>query len=100
MANQYPNSGILFIQDPAKKTNPKSPDYEGNVELDAKMLADLVAMHNAQKPIKLDLAGWRKKSAKGNTFISLTAKLPFTKSEPVKEERPKSMFEIDDEIPF
>jgi hypothetical protein len=60
---EYLNSGTLF-QNKVKK-NPKSPDYQGD------MLLDLSALGIGNGKAKLRIAGWKKTSSKGTTFLSL-----------------------------
>jgi hypothetical protein len=60
---EYLNSGTLF-QNKVKK-NPKSPDYQGDMTL------DLSALGIGTGKAKLRIAGWKKTSSKGTTFLSL-----------------------------
>ncbi len=94
MAGSYPNSGALFRN--TRATNPKAPQHEGDVELDADLLRALVANAKAGKPIKLRLAGWVKEGRNGD-FISLKASIPQERQER-REEAPSR--QIDDDIPF
>jgi hypothetical protein len=91
---QYPNSGALFQN--TRATNPKAPQWEGDIELDADVLRSLVAAAKAGKPIKLRLAGWVKETKKGDDFISLKGSIPQEKK---VEEKKASRFD-DDDIPF
>ena len=61
---QRPNQGSLF---PTKvKTNPKSPDYFGDI------LVDVSSLNVVDGMAKIKLGGWKKKvEATGNTFLSL-----------------------------
>ena len=61
---EYVNSGTLF-QNKVKKS-PKAPDYQGE------MLLDLSALGVGNGKAKLRLAGWKKISSKGTTFLSLS----------------------------
>jgi hypothetical protein len=61
---EYLNSGTLFHN--AVKKNPKAPDYQGDV------LLDLGKLGIGNGKAKLRLAGWKKISAKGTTFLSLS----------------------------
>jgi hypothetical protein len=63
MAKDYPNSGILFVND--RKKESKHPDYQGELDVDG---------------VKYWLSGWKKQGAKG-TFLSLSVK--------PKEDRPR-----------
>lgn len=63
--------GAFFRLDPAKKTNPKQPDFEGYLTIDDSLLQLLITLQRQGQPLKLRLAGWTKKAQSGNTFISL-----------------------------
>jgi|688.fasta_scaffold370196_4 uncharacterized protein (DUF736 family) len=54
MAFDQTNRGVLFVK--KNKKNEKQPDYDGNINVDGKDYA---------------LAGWKKTSQKGATFLSL-----------------------------
>jgi uncharacterized protein (DUF736 family) len=54
MAFDNTNRGVLFAK--KNKKNEKQPDYDGNINVDGKDYA---------------LAGWKKTSQKGATFLSL-----------------------------
>ena len=66
----------LFIND--KKTSDKQPDYQGNVMVNGK---------------KMQIAGWKKQSKSGNTFLSIQIsepKAPTTGAKPA----------VADDLPF
>lgn len=63
MDREYLNSGTLFAN--KVKKNPKSPDYNGDMTL------DLSALGIGTGKAKLRIAGWKKTSQKGTTFLSL-----------------------------
>jgi uncharacterized protein (DUF736 family) len=65
---EYPNSGALFHQ--SVKKNPKAPDYSGDIDI------DLAALGLGNGKHKLRLAGWKKQSKNGNTFLSLKVSVP------------------------
>ena len=69
--NDYPPSGVLFTNT-RKKPDTKQPDYTGNLELSVDVVKDLQRQisDGSTKP-KLALAGWKKVSQKGQTFISM-----------------------------
>lgn len=90
---QYPNSGALFNN--TRATNPKAPQWEGDIEMDADVLRALVANAKAGKPIKLRLAGWVKQTKNGDDFISLKGSIPQEKK---VENKKADSFE--DDIPF
>jgi uncharacterized protein (DUF736 family) len=70
------NKGVLF-QNYDKKTD-KSPDYSGSLNVNG---------------IDFNLAGWKKQSKKGTTFLSLSVS--------AKQDSPKSQApDFDDSIPF
>ena len=54
MAFDQTNRGVLFVK--KNKKNEKQPDYDGNINIAGKDYA---------------LAGWKKTSQKGATFLSL-----------------------------
>lgn len=60
--------GVLF---PNRKTTARQPDFTGEIIIDGPLLMHLSTLMSAGKPLKLRLAGWKKKSAKGNDFLSL-----------------------------
>lgn len=66
-----PNTGTVFAND--KKTADNQPDYRGDIVLGPELVSELAALVNAGKPAKLDLAGWKKLTKAGKTFISLKA---------------------------
>ena len=68
MSGNHDVTGILFYN--GKKKTEKHPDFTGNLEVDEKFVRDLErALVNGK--VKINLAGWRKTSAKGNDFVSL-----------------------------
>jgi uncharacterized protein (DUF736 family) len=64
---EYVNSGAFFAN--TVKTNPKAPDYQGDI------LVDLKALGIGEGKYSLKLAGWKKTSAKGTSFLSLSVSL-------------------------
>ena len=85
---EYLNSGALFAN--AVKKNPKAPDYYGD------LLIDLSAFQAVDGKIKVALAGWKKTSKNGKTFLSISAKqFEERTTQPVVETK-----EQDDDIPF
>jgi len=59
---EYTNSGTLFHN--SVKKNPKAPDYSGEATLDLAKLGIGQGIH------KIRVAGWKKTSSKGTTFLS------------------------------
>ena len=58
-----PNSGALFAT--KAKTNPKAPDYIGDIRVDLKTLT----VNDGIVDIKL--SGWKKPTKDGGTFLSI-----------------------------
>jgi hypothetical protein len=92
---EYKNSGALFHQ--AVKKNPKAPDYSGEIIL---TLRDFI--EEPDGTIKVRLAGWKKQSKSGSTFLSLSGSAPLQKTdEPKREFNNGGGFEqMDEDIPF
>jgi len=79
--------GSLFAA--KAKTNPKAPDYYGDVMIDVSQF-DIV-----DGTIKISLSGWKKQLTNGSgTFLSLQASRPFVKG----GQAPAA--DMDDDIPF
>jgi len=79
--------GSLFAA--KAKTNPKAPDYYGDVVIDVSQF-EIV-----DGTIKISLSGWKKQLTNGSgTFLSLQASKPFVKGEQ------SSAADMDDDIPF
>lgn len=89
---EYPNSGALFSN--TVKKNPKAPDYRGDV------LLDLSTLGLGQGRVKLELAGWKKTSSKGNTFLSLKVSLPREREEAPRQAQVSSNPFDDENEPF
>lgn len=66
-----PNSGSLFVNN--KKTTDNMPDYTGDIRLSDELVAELAAAINSGKPALFRLAGWKKKTQKGEGWLSLSA---------------------------
>jgi predicted RNA-binding protein with RPS1 domain len=88
MEKNYPNSGVLFSQKVKKSL--KAPDYSGNIVIDVKDFVE----ENGQ--IKIRLAGWKKVSKNGNTFLSLKADMDRKQTEAPRENESES----DEDLPF
>jgi uncharacterized protein (DUF736 family) len=78
MENKYLNSGALFTNN--NKTSDKAPDFKGDIELDSELVGQLAAAMRDGKPMKLDLAGWRRTSSKGTTFLSVKVSKPYERT--------------------
>ena len=92
MAGQYPNSGALFVNDYKEKDN--QPDYKGTMELTI-----------GGEDIEFKMAGWKKQSKNGKTFISMKFEEPENDVVLTPPQRPKSQPSVaddvsDDDLPF
>lgn len=84
-----PGSGALFQNKNKKQDN--HPDYQGDVVL--------------PDGTKYELAGWKKTSQRGDTFLSLKVSVPREVLEPAQQQPrqapPRStQLDLDDDIPF
>ena len=61
-----PNSGVLFSR--KTKTNPKAPDYSGDVTIDIRSGTPDPSNPNL---MTFRLAGWKRMMRSGDTFLSL-----------------------------
>lgn len=60
-----------------KKSGPNAPDYTGKVTLDEDLITFIQATFDKTGDmVELDLAGWKKTSSNGSTFLSLAVKPP------------------------
>ena len=84
-----PNTGNFFAN--KIKTNPKAPDYRG------KLLLDLQAFDIVDGFITVELAGWKKTSNAGNTYLQLKAQKP--REQQAQPQQTKAE-ELDDDIEF
>ena len=75
-----PNSGALFAT--KAKTNPKSPDYVGSMKIDLKTLV----VNDGIVDIKL--AGWKKPTKAGNSFLSISVDTFVPKPQGEQSEKP------------
>ena len=82
---EYKNSGALFSV--AVKKNPKQPDYRGDITL---TLSDF-KVEDGQ--IRVGIAGWKRESKSGKTFLSITGSQ-------YEEYKPQQQQEKDDDVPF
>jgi uncharacterized protein (DUF736 family) len=90
MSGTYPPGGALFTNQ--RKTTDKHPDYRGNLEISVDLLKLMVEQHKAGDKINMDIAGWKKTSKSGTTFLSLKADKPYKKEE--------ISGSVSDDIPF
>jgi len=91
MSGTYPPGGALFAND--RKTNDKAPDYRGNLEISRDLLKILVEQAKAGEKISMDVAGWKKTTKSGSTFLSIKADKPYKKEE-------KASADVFDSAPF
>lgn len=84
--------GALFIN--RTKTNERSPDLSGDVEITMETLKALVEMAKNNQPLKMKMAGWVKEGKSGK-FYSI--KLEENKQQ--DKPKPKPSFD-DSDIPF
>lgn len=75
----YPPSGALFTN--TRKTSDKHPDYTGSLEISMDVLKVLVEQAKSGQSIKMDIAGWKKTSKAGKTFLSILANKPYEKKQ-------------------
>lgn len=92
---KYPPSGALF-QNKQKKSE-KSPDYDGEMGFDEDTVRHLVNEIKAGREPKCRLAGWKRVSGKGTSFLSLKASPPQQQEAPARRPAPTM---DDDQIPF
>jgi len=88
-----PNTGSLFAN--KEKKSPQSPDYQGDI------LIDLATLEASKGVVKVRIAGWKKQSASGLTYLSLavdTFKPKAAQEQP--RQRAASVADEQDDIPF
>ena len=88
MSTLYPNSGALFTND--KKVNEKSPDFNGDIQVEVSLLQDLIKQAEGGL-VKIRLGGWRKQTSRG-WMLSLKVSTPM----PPRVQRPANI----DDCPF
>lgn len=106
----YPPGGVLFSNQ--RKTIQTHPDYTGNLEIGADLLAELNSLAQSGQPIKMDLSAWIKAGREGKKFLTLAARRAYVPNQqqgapqsarrPATPQRQMDMGSglIDDEIPF
>jgi uncharacterized protein (DUF736 family) len=90
---EYKNSGVLFSQN--VKKSEKAPDYTGDITL---TLSDFEQQPDGT--IKVRLAGWKRSSANGKTFLSLRGEQPRAKQDERPQSSSSAVEDIDNDIPF
>lgn len=98
MSTQYPPSGALFTNE--KKSKDTQPDYTGNLELSDEVVNDLVdqMQRGIAKP-KIDLAGWKRVSKNGRTFLSIIGNVPYERKQNGAAPQQQAA-KVDDQVPF
>jgi len=86
MSGSYPPSGALFTN--SRKTKDTQPDYRGNLEISKDLLKIMIEQAKAGEKINMDIAGWKKTSKTGTSFLSLKADKPYKKEEKSSEDTP------------
>jgi hypothetical protein len=67
--SQYPNSGILGkARQP--KVNPKSPDYNGHLDVDISLLKEMIseAQEVGSDSVKINMGAWIREGQNGKFF--------------------------------
>lgn len=82
------DTGALFAV--ATKTNPKSPDYSGEVFI------DLNTAKVKDGKVLIRLAGWRRQTKTGSVYLSLMVDKYERKEKPPAQQ----IQEMDDDVPF
>ena len=86
-----PNTGSLFAN--KEKKSPQSPDYQGDI------LVDVSTLEVINGVAKVKLAGWKKTSAKGLVYLSLSVDT-FKPKAAQEQPRQRSVADEQDDIPF
>jgi hypothetical protein len=73
-----PQTGSLF---PNQKKSDNHPDMKGDVYLDKTFLIDMMDKSKGNL-VKISLAAWKKESAKGLKYLSMTLSEPYEKPNP------------------
>lgn len=95
------NRGVLFQNE--RKTNPKQPDFTGNVTISRDLLMFATKEIAAGREPTLSLSGWNKTGGNGKRFLSLSVQEPYRKdgAAPAQRAAPSPREVInDDDIPF
>jgi len=91
----YPNSGFLL----PRKAEGKQPNCTGTINIGEDLVDYINKKYKEGGDIILDLAGWTRKSEKGDKYLSVTIKKPYVKQEG-SEQPSKRVTVQDEEIPF
>lgn len=85
------NTGALFAS--KAKTNPKAPDYTGDLYI------DLEGLEVKNGKVEVRLAGWKRQSKSGMTFLSISVD-KYEKKEAPKPTPMQQIQDLDDDVPF
>jgi uncharacterized protein (DUF736 family) len=86
-----PNTGSLFAT--KEKSKPTSPDYQGDI------LIDVSKLEVVNGVAKVKIAGWKKTSASGLVYLSLSVDTFKPANKPAAKPA-ASVAAMDDDIPF
>jgi hypothetical protein len=95
--SQYPNSGILGkARQP--KVNPKSPDYNGNLDVEISLLKEMIAEAEdaGNDSVKINMGAWIREGQNGKFF---SIKVSTYRKPDVPRAGPAPQIS-DDDIPF
>lgn len=59
-----------------KKMNPEHPDLMGELDIPEVLIDDLVSQYKSKGKAKISLAGYKNTSKDGESYLTLTGKLP------------------------
>lgn len=95
--SQYPNSGI-FGKARQPKVNPKSPDYNGHLDVDISLLKELIseAQDAGSDSVKINMGAWIREGQNGKFF---SIKVSTYKKPDVPRANPAPPMD-DSDIPF
>ena len=87
--DKRPDTGALFAT--KAKTNPKAPDYSGDIYI------DLNGLDVKDGKVEIRIAGWKKVAKSGATYLSLQV----DRYEKQEQKTPMQQIQdIDDDVPF
>ena len=90
----YPNSGFLL----PRKAEGQQPNCTGTINIGEDLVDYINKKYKEGGEIILDLAGWTRKSEKGDKYLSVSIKKPYVK--PEGGQPSKRVTVQNDEIPF
>lgn len=70
----YPNSGAMFGRN---KTSDKAADMGGDFTLEDDVLDYILLCVERRRPIKLEIAGWKRRTRDGGQMLSLKIQTPY-----------------------